>query len=59
MEIPVYGPYGIVEQSDYVGGARRFHAEWSYDSNGHLRELVQYDGDDQVREGSLLPAKCG
>jgi len=49
----VNGPYGIIEQSDYVGGARRFHAEWSYDSNGHLRELVQYDGDDQVQTLTL------
>jgi hypothetical protein len=48
-----YGPNGIIEQSDYVGGARRFHAEWSYDSNGHLRELVQYDGDDQVQTLTL------
>ena len=31
----------------------RFHSEWSYDSNGHLRELVQYDGDDQVQTRTL------
>jgi hypothetical protein len=49
----LYGPYGIIAQSDYVGGVLGFHSEWSYDSNGHLRELVQYDGDNQVQTLTL------
>lgn len=49
----VYGPYGVIEQSEYVGGVRGFHAEWSYDGNGHLRELVQYDRDDKIQTRTL------
>lgn len=45
----LYGPFGIIEASEYVGGVRGFHTEWSYDSNGHLRELVQYDRDDKIQ----------
>lgn len=48
-----YGPYGIIEQSEYAGGVRGFHAEWSYDSNGHLWELVQYDRDDKIQTHTL------
>lgn len=49
----VYGPHGIIEQSEYVGGVRVFHAEWSYDSNGHLREMVQYDREDNIQTRTL------
>jgi len=49
----VYGPYGIIEQNEYIGGVREIHAEWSYDSNGHLRELVQYGHGDKVQSRTL------
>ena len=49
----LYGPYGINEQSEYVVGIRVFHAEWRYDSNGNLGELVQYDRDDKIQTRTL------
>lgn len=52
-ERTVYGPYGIIEQSEYGGGVRVFHAQWSYDSNGHLREMVHYDRDDKIQTRAL------
>ena len=45
----LYGPFGIIESSEYAVGVRGFHTEWSYDRNGHLRELVQYDRDDKIQ----------
>jgi hypothetical protein len=48
-----YGPYGITEQSEYAGGIRAFHAEWRYDSNGHLEELVQYDREEKILTRTL------
>ena len=49
----LYGPFGIIEQSEHAGGVRGFHAEWSYDSNGHLWEAVQYDRNDEVQTRTL------
>jgi hypothetical protein len=49
----LYGPYGIIEQNEYAGGVRVFHAEWKYDSNGHLEELLQYDRDDKIQTHTL------
>lgn len=48
-----YGSFGIVEQNEYAGGIRGFHSEWSYDSNGHLLKLVQYDRDDKIQTLTL------
>jgi hypothetical protein len=53
VERTVYGPYGVTERSQYVGGVRGFHSEWGYDSNGHLRELLEYDGDDKIYTRTL------
>jgi len=49
----VYGPYGIIEASEYTDGVRGFHSEWNYDTNGHLWELVQYDRDNKILTHTL------
>ena len=49
----VYGPYGIIEASEYTDGVRGFHTEWNYDSGGHLGEMVQYDRDNKIQTRTL------
>lgn len=46
--LDVFGPYGVTEHDEFQEDKRSFHTVWTYDSNGHMREFVQYDGDDQI-----------
>lgn len=44
----LFVPFGVTEHSEFQEGKRSFHSVWSYDSNGHMLEWVQYDGDDRI-----------